>query len=119
MLNYKDFEGPDGKIDWSALRRAEVASGERCKQCDTFIWPASPATQLCHDCRDFEANDGAVWHDHAIRCPNCGNVEHASERGECGVYADGTHELYCYECEQDFEIETAVSYSFKSPPRKK
>lgn len=127
ILNLDDFRGPDGKIDWDAYHRAEVAIGDACRRCgqstilqrlrfDRDSEPAGP--RLCGQCQELgEAKE--VLHDRLIRCPSCAHAwdpQKAAWDGDCQhVFTEGFHSVSCPKCEHDFEVSTLVSYQFRSP----
>lgn len=117
MLTMKDFELPDGTVDWPAMRAAERAAGHRCRRCDDLIlWP-DPKTGICGDCQGLEGRE-EIWSDNGIRCPACGEIHRIYNLWERDIHEEGTHEMYCSECDHLFEIETMVTRSYKSPERR-
>ena len=37
MTDINDFKDENGKVDWKRYNIAEIESGERCYQCNSFI----------------------------------------------------------------------------------
>lgn len=116
---------PDGSIDWEQNRKDEVAKGDRCKNpvCDAYIINLGlfgnkvTHAQECGDCRTMNDDKKEVTHDNLLRCPKCGNKSAASEEWEAGIYDENEKaNIYCVECDHEFEVETHCSYSFTSPP---
>jgi hypothetical protein len=111
MVSFSDFKGPDGHIDWPAVRAAEVAAGERCYQCKRLSIPSRGYRALCASCGAL-ADPYEVVHSNMIRCPDCGVARIVED-----LYQEGTHSVTCYECDYEFTVECTVSYSFTSPAR--
>ena len=114
MTSIQDFKNEEGKVDWDALYKAEVAAGERCSRCGVWIFPAKrPGPTLCRDCEMLNTDLGEVSHEKLLRCPHCRDV--SAIDWELGIFSEGTHTVYCMACDQEFEIETEVTYVFTSP----
>lgn len=119
MISHKDFERADG-VDWAAYLRAQVAAGEKCQQCNSYIplaglnlFGGKPKVgpTLCGSCRRLRDECGEeVTHDHLIRCPDCGNTFEPEDYN-----LDEEQFFYCPDCEAEFEVQ--VSCTFTSPPR--
>jgi DNA-directed RNA polymerase subunit RPC12/RpoP len=127
--NMDDFKKPDGHIDWNAYHEAEVQAGERCMRCRSNIFSfnlfsedKSRGPRLCGSCKVMDQDEGEITHDDFIRCPHCGHQDRITD-WDCDYgrekYEEGEHEVYCRECDKEFEITTHVSYSYTSPPMKK
>jgi len=121
MANYvspkmDDFKQPDGNTDWSAYTKAQVASGERCSKCGSYILFGSGYPQECSPCKHLQDDKDEVTHDDLVRCPACGRT--FDPRGDdYEVYSEGENDVTCPSCEREFTITTEVSYSFTSPAR--
>jgi hypothetical protein len=124
MISIDDYKDADGKRDYAAYKAAKVAAGERCKRCSREIFPPffthAPAPigpRSCGYCKEFDECDDEVDSDNMVRCPACdGRMNVHDDNSDW--YEEGTHSVSCSHCGEDFEIETAVSYSFTSPARK-
>ena len=53
-----------------------------------------------------------------LRCPDCGHLFSAEDYNDATIFTSGLHDALCPKCGGDFEIETAISYSWVSPPKK-
>lgn len=51
-----------------------------------------------------------------MRCPACGWRDDPSSADLCELYSEGVHDVDCQRCNHSFVVETAVSYTFISPP---
>lgn len=124
MISIDEYRGSTGKVDWAAYKAAKVSAGECCKQCSREIFPPLSAhalstvgPRLCYDCKELDECDDEVDSEDAIRCPACdGRMSVDDDNSDW--YEEGSHGVSCSHCGEDFEIETTVSYSFKSPARK-
>ncbi|WAC72105.1 hypothetical protein OU995_21425 [Roseateles sp. SL47] len=54
------------------------------------------------------------WANPAPRCPHCGKTSHISDNDWWRLYEEGTHDVACPSCDQDFSVRTSVSYSFST-----
>lgn len=121
MISYTDFRNPETKrVDWDALRKAQIAAGEKCTQCGAFILPGKGYPTKCRPCSQLESSAEEVHHHKEVRCPACGETfdafEHAQET-EGDLLHDGDHEVSCPECSHNFNITTFVEWTFRSPAR--
>ena len=119
MANYSaprldDFKKPDGSIDWEAYTKAQVATGERCRKCGSYILFGSGYAQECSSCKRLQT-DGEVAHESFIRCPACGQTFNPC--GDYDVYNEGENDITCPSCAHEFTIETRITCSFTSPAR--
>lgn len=114
MISFKDFEREDGTVDWQAHGRAEVAAGEKCYQCGDFILYSKGVRILCFDCNKA-TEDGELNHDRFLRCPKCRELWNPMDSEDYQVFQEDSHDVSCQECGHDFEVSTAVSYTFTSP----
>jgi hypothetical protein len=117
MISFKDYQKPDGEIDWNAYRAAKIENGQQCYRCESFLIPARGYRALCSSCNTLATDPRAVTHSRLIRCPKCGEQSDAEHRWESGIHGDGEHAIGCYECEHEFTVKTFVSYLFESPAR--
>lgn len=98
-----------------------------CRLCGFgYHWPPllagilGPCTRpnpgLCPDCVSMEADRDEVTHEHALRCPKCGNVWVPDF--EDGVWKeDDENWVCCNSCGHDFTVKTDITYTFTSPAR--
>jgi hypothetical protein len=110
-----DYTNAEGKVDWDAVKRAQVRNGENCSKCGGLatIFPRGYPDK-CHECKQLDSEEEVV-HSDSIRCPHCRNVRRVdSEFFE--LFTEGEHLVSCYNCEKDFTIQTYISWSFTSPP---
>jgi ssDNA-binding Zn-finger/Zn-ribbon topoisomerase 1 len=114
MIDVDKFKDSLGKVDWKALREAEVAAGEHCRECGWLIYPPKGRPSLCHKCRDLREDKGEVDHQSRLRCPKCRHLWNV-DREDGDIHSEGSHEVCCPECEHEFEVVTNVSYSWESP----
>ena len=109
-----DYEKEDGDIDWSSYRAAEIANGERCKKCNSYISFPKGCPGECYECKNI-LKDEELSHDTFIRCPYCKNTWDPSNDDDGSIWSDGEHNVWCSECDKDFEMSTHVSFTFVSP----
>jgi hypothetical protein len=119
MIDMKQFEDENGKLDWKAYRHAQVMAGERCSRCGAYIVSVfrkieGPAE--CAECKNL-TEKGEVSHSTLLRCPECSNSWKPEEQDDYHVYEEGEHEVTCYDCDHSFEISTQVSFEFTSPEK--
>lgn len=48
------------------------------------------------------------------KCPHCGHECDISENGWWRLYEEGSHDVTCPSCDEDFTVETNVVYSFST-----
>lgn len=127
MIDFDKLRKPDGSLDVEAYgaataadRADRTAKGELCQErgCGRFIIWAKGYPQTCAPCKALD-EPGALDHPGEIRCPKCGAHWSPSDSEDYDVYNDGDHEVTCSGCGHDFEIQTSVTYSFRSPERTK
>jgi hypothetical protein len=114
VTSIDDFK-KDGKVDWDAYHRAEVANGERCRTCGGFILFGNGSPRECRDCQDIADSSDEVSHNDRVRCPKCRHVMNVSDSELWDLYEEGDHDITCRSCDHDFEVNTSVSYTFNSP----
>lgn len=56
---------------------------------------------------DFWANDHP-------KCPHCGAECRVSDNDWWKLYEEGSHEVCCPKCDEDFTVNTRVSFSFST-----
>jgi len=116
-VNFKDYTDEDGSIDWDACRVAEVANGQRCSSCGTFILMPSGHSTTCSACTSLTHDKEHVYHEARVRCPKCGEVWNPWETEDFQLMQEGEHNVQCDQCDHEFEVSTSVTYSFQSPER--
>ena len=115
VISYTDFKDEKGNINWNALESARRASGESCRECGAFrLFATGPG--LCGECDGIRGTE-ETEHRSRIRCSHCGHVQEAVGADDYERYAEGEHSVTCAECNEDFEIQTHVRYTFVSPER--
>jgi DNA-directed RNA polymerase subunit M/transcription elongation factor TFIIS len=115
VIQMDDYKGADGRIDWTAYRRAQVDAGESCRKCGSFIVFSKGYPTTCHDCDRLEEESGEVVHDSSVRCPKCRRVMNVHDSEFWDLYEEGEHEVSCRSCDHEFTVSSRVSYSFESP----
>jgi len=119
VVKLESFRKPDGKIDYEAHRKAQLAAGEVCFKCGDHIIKLfgedrlSSGPRMCASCHELATSAEAVSHDSQVRCPHCEHIFRVD--AEDDVYTDGINEIFCPDCCEKFDIETHVSFSFTSP----
>lgn len=116
MVKISDFEDESGKVDWSAYYAAQVAAGETCKRCGSYICWGRGHPQLCSGCKELDS-DGEAGHERYVRCPKCGHYWDPYEAEDYDALYDGDHELWCSECDHRFTVRTDITRHFTSPAR--
>lgn len=61
----------------------------------------------------YERVDRKLLSDNIIRCPHCGETRPVGDE----LYAEGCHDVYCHECDREFDVYTFVNHTFQSPER--
>ncbi len=102
-------------MNWEAYRTAQVEAGEVCRECGAYIVFSKGKPSLCIPCNTLHTDKGEVMHSQRARCPHCTHM-FTIESGDSDIYGEGEHEVTCPKCEGEFTVQTAVSYSFTSPP---
>lgn len=115
MIEMDAYRGADGQIRWNEYEKAKTANGERCTQCQCFVYPPKGHPTKCVSCETIGNQPGEVSHEKLIRCPKCQDTFSPGDREAYELYSDGTHEVTCGECDHEFQVRTWVSYSFDSP----
>lgn len=119
MISLDDFTDAAGKADWKAYHAAEVEAGERCRQCGTYVVVLArigKGPQRCPGCEFLATDPGVRTHETLVRCPHCRGTQNASDEED--ICEDGEHTILCDHCEKEYEVGTAVSFTFTSPPLK-
>jgi len=114
-IKINDFDNPDGSTDWNAYRKAKKTNGEECTECGRYILFGKGYPDQCSDCKEAKEGRGDLDHDRLVRCPKCRNMWDPWDAEDYDLFNDGTHDVCCTECDHEFEVETQVSYSFRSP----
>ena len=115
MISYKDFERPDGSVDWEACDRAKKAVGDSCTECGAFLLFGMGHPEKCASCKALVHDAGAVHHASSVRCPHCRKLMDVSDSELYALYEAGEHEITCHGCDREFTVSTSVSFSFESP----
>lgn len=117
-IKMDDHEDAEGHIDFNAYRKAQVANGERCQTCGSYVAildPSGSPTE-CASCKDFHGIE-EVDHSSCLRCPQCGGAWDPYDAENYEVLSEEEHEVSCPTCDYEFTVSTLVSYTFTSPPR--
>ena len=123
MIKMRDYEGPNGRVDWESYRKAQKNAGELCSCCGSYILelgrPSPSGPRECGDCQDMTSDPDEVHHADLLRCPACGSRFRVDS--EMGLYeagfCDEPGSVYCPDCEHDFEVKVRVTFEYTSPPR--
>lgn len=108
----------EGEDYWAFSRRErewEKATGRRCQMCGVFDVSDKGYPCTCYECTHLVTDKGEVRHSDYIRCPKCRSQ---SQPGDCEMYElfeEGEHRVTCQFCENEFEVSTSISYTFRSP----
>jgi len=122
MVSISDHENEDGTTNWDTYNAAqkvekeeEVAKGERCKDCDRWVFNlrSGDGPQQCGECR--HQDDKEEWDsDTNVRCPKCKDIWDPSANEQYDLMEDGEHTVTC-DCDHEFVVRTSVSWNFTSP----
>jgi DNA-directed RNA polymerase subunit RPC12/RpoP len=115
MIEFKDFQDENGKVNWAKYDKAQIDNGEKCLRCGALILRSKNVRTLCFDCKSLDEEKGKVSHDSYIRCPKCSSQWDPQTIEQYDAFQDGEHDVICPECEHRFEIITYVTYTFISP----
>ena len=115
MISIKNYTKEDGTVDWKAFKTAQIEAGEICLKCGAFILFDAGYPQLCIACQKFEKDD-EVRHEIFVRCPYCRDTFDPTDSDYYELLSDGEHIVSCPDCEKEYEISTAISWLFTSPP---
>lgn len=123
MPEINDYKKADGSFDstayhaaYRAEHKARQDKGELCSQCGAFmLWPTG-APRRCGECKAMDLKE-ELRHSMELRCPACGHHWRPGDEDDYEVFQEGTHGVICSNCDHEFDVETAVSYSFTSPER--
>lgn len=115
-IDRKPFERPDGTTDWDGLKKAQKANGESCDKCGAYIlFGGKGYRETCHECRQLSL-DGDVTHKRLVRCPHCAQSFNGDDYEMFELYNEGSQDVSCPYCDEDFQVVVHISYSFESPP---
>jgi len=115
MTTFRDFEDAEGRVDWTAYKKAQEDNGERCITCGSFIIFDKGVRTECRSCKNMDEDDGEIDHDSIIRCPKCRETVTVADTDMWELYSEDDHDVSCPECDHEFKVVTSVSYSFCSP----
>jgi len=117
MIKMEDHEDEHGKLDWKAYGAAQVANGDICSRCRSYVTALGVGhPRECYDCQALDKPE-EVTHNDTVRCPDCGYTWGAHGGDDYDHLGDGEHNMMCPDCDHEFEISTSVSWSFTSPAR--
>ena len=131
-VRFEDHQDDKGNIDWESYHEAQAEAGEVCYRCRKYLILENlgatlfgrdddrPQRRLCSDCSHLDQDTKEVRHEQRIRCPKCGHQSPVHDWDMCDYgevfYQEGQHDIYCPQCEHEFEITTHVTYTYESPP---
>ena len=114
MISSRDFVTSEGCVDWVAYNKACVAAGESCYTCGSFILFAAGCPSQCFDCKKLASEEHEVTHDSMIRCPHCRH-QRSVDGDDYALYSEGSHDVFCNNCNKRFSVEVQVYFKFTSP----
>lgn len=114
MIRMDAYKRPDGSLDWSSYKTAQIENGEYCHQCRQMIVFQQGARTLCDDCKRL-TNSEEFRHSRLVRCPECTVSFDPTDADYMSLYRDGDHDVACPDCSFHFSIQTHISYTFVSP----
>lgn len=116
VTKLSDYNLPGGLTDWPAYHAAQVAAGERCRECGASIMWSNGRPSSCFSCCDLGRElTQEVTHEQRIRCPKCREV-FRPEDIDWWPGEEGEHTVTCHVCDYSFTVTVHVQYSFVSPP---
>lgn len=116
-VKIEDYRDAEGKVDWRAYRAAEVANGEICWQCASFITYSKGVRSLCYECKDLLTPDECD-HEKYVRCPKCGAHWDPMEAEDYELFNQhDAYDQWCDECDYKFTVCVDVTYNIRSPER--
>lgn len=83
-------------------------NGWQCKPCATVEHEQEKAAALAAMPDDFDESD--YWHEDSVKCPYCD--KEFTDSGDGELYQEGTKDIECDRCDQTFEVEIAISFSY-------
>lgn len=111
------FQDENGRVDWNKYDAAQVANGEKCRDCGAYItYGGNGYSVLCYECKNLTKDD-EVTHHSLLRCPHCAWIRGVDE--DYHLYEEGEQEVCCYECNKSFEVSVRATYTFTSPALEK
>jgi hypothetical protein len=116
MITYRNFTDSEGRVDWKAYEEAQKQAGEACFKCGRLrssVAPEPPPWH-CARCLDLE-RPGIAQHDRYVRCPGCKHSWTPGGGDYSELFAEGSHETACPQCDCSFQVRTLVSFTFMSP----
>jgi hypothetical protein len=121
MIKMNNYRRENGSVDWDAYHGAQVIAGEICMQCGHYIFnffgPDTPGPKKCGSCETLDIAIEEVTHEDLLRCPKCKHLQPSCDEWESGIHnEDDLSNIICNECEHEYEVETSITYSFRSPP---
>lgn len=105
---------------WKAKEENDRSDGIVCYRCGSYIVAnliRPPGHKsLCPDCHKMDCSHDEVTSSNFIRCPKCLSQHKAfSDSGDYGILEEGENSFICDSCDHEFEVETIITYKFKSP----
>jgi DNA-directed RNA polymerase subunit RPC12/RpoP len=120
MIRMEDYRTAGG-YDWRAYHAAQVAHGERCRNCSKYmvaLYDHEKRARLCSGCESL-LKPGETSSSNRIRCPKCGDIQDAFEAGagDAAVRGNTSVDISCFECGHRYGVELHVEFTFRSPAR--
>ena len=115
MINFKDYRGATGYINWGDYYETQRETGEICYRCGSHITFSKGFSSCVYPSCELLNNDsGDVDGKDFIRCPKCGHQESVWDLDNHDIFKDGEHSIFCEECNFEYVVKTFVSYNFES-----
>jgi hypothetical protein len=115
-ININDFLDENGIVNWARYKQAKRNAGEECYKCGGYISHhlITGRQMLCSSCNSLNANTGEVYSESLTRCPSCSHQQEI-DTDYYTIFEEGLHCVSCNECGLDYDIETSVKYTYRSP----
>lgn len=114
-INVEDYN-INFKTNWKAYFEAKVNNGEECYECKTHLSQPKGCRSLCYECSELANEDDYISQNtQGIRCPSCRHILRPDDNPDEPFHEEGGHNTICPSCNEEFEFETHVEYSWSCP----
>lgn len=110
MIRFEDFKDAAGTVDWAALRAAQIAAGELCRECGGHVPGSAGLPRRCLACEFLHRSSASETHPSRVRCPHCRHVQAIEDRLE-----EGGRVVGCQKCERSYAVRVCISRLYESP----